>query len=292
MKDSIFILTALLLFGCSEKPHSSLSEKPVVFVSIMPQMGLTKLLAGDLVDIHPLIGEGRSPHAYAPTGRQLAQLAEADALLIIGEPFEKQLLKKITPLYPALSIIPTQTGIELRSMPHDHHGELCAHSHSGTDPHVWLSAENLSIIAKNIATALETIDPKNAAIYRKNYDSLAGRLSRLDVDIREQLHPYAGSRFYVFHPSFGYFSDAYGLEQISIELDGKSPSPKQLTRLIEQAKADRVNIIFVQKQFPISSAEAIANALGGTVVQLDPLAEDNIANLRLIADSIANSLKK
>ena len=292
MKGSIFILTALLLFGCSEKNSSTLPRKPVVFVSIMPQMGLAKLLAGDLVDIYPLIGEGRSPHAYAPTGRQLAQLAEADALLTIGEPFEKQLLKKIAPLYPALLIIPTQARIKLRAMPHDHHGELCAHNHGGTDPHVWLSPENLSILAKNIATALETIDPKNSKTYRENYDSLAGRLSRLDVDIREQLQPYAGSRFYVFHPSFGYFADAYGLEQIPIELDGKSPSPKQLTRLIEQANADGVSIIFVQKQFPISSAEAIANALGGTVVQLDPLAEDNIANLRLIADSIANSLKK
>jgi len=244
------------------------------------------------VDIHALIGDGRSPHAYAPTGRQLAQLAEADALLTIGEPFEKQLLKKITPLYPALLIIPTQAGIELRAMPHDHHGELCAHNHGGTDPHVWLSPENLSIIAKNITTALETIDPGNAEIYRDNYAYLTGQLSQLDVDIRKQLHPYAESRFYVFHPSFGYFADAYGLEQVPIELDGKSPSPKQLTRLIEQAKADKVNIIFVQKQFPISSAEAIAHALEGTVVQLDPLAEDNIANLRLIADSIANSLKK
>ena len=292
MKGAIHLLAALLIFGCAEKQGSADSGKPVVFVSIIPQTGLVRAIAGELAEIHTLIGEGQSPHAYEPTARQLAQLGEADALLTIGVPFETHLLKKIVPLYPDLPIISTHAGIERRTMPHKHHGEHCAHDHGAKDPHIWLSPSNMIAIAENISQALRTINPANADEYRKNSEQLTNELRQLDSEIRTILAPYAGSRFYVFHPSFGYFADDYGLEQVPVELEGKSPSPRQLASLIEQAKADDVKVVFVQTQFPIRSAEVISNALGGKVVQLDPLAEDSIANLRLIADSIAQTLEK
>ena len=292
MKGTIYILTALILSGCGEKHDSAPPEKPIVFVSIMPQAGLAKAVAGGLIEIHALVGEGRSPHAYAPTGLQLVRLGEADALLTIGEPFEKQLLKKIIPLYPELAIVPTHADITMRPMSHAHHDEQCTHAHGAMDPHIWLSPENAAAIAENISRALQQIDPNNAEIYQNNYEDLEGQLSQLDRDIRERLGDQKGSRFYVFHPSFGYFADAYGLEQVPIELDGKSPSPRQLAALIEQARIDGIKVVFVQKQFPVGSAKAIADALDGTVVQLDPLAEDSIANLQLIAESIAEALEK
>ena len=290
MKGAIHLLAALLLFGCAEKRETNDSGKPVVFVGIMPQAGLAKAIAGDLAEIHTLIGEGQSPHAYEPTARKLARLGDADVLLAIGMPFEKHLLKKIVPLYPDLPIVGTQAGIELRTMPHEHHGEHCDHGEK--DPHVWLNPLNAATIAQNICRALEQIDPDPAEAYRGNHDKLADQLRKLDAEIRAGLLSYKGSRFYVFHPSFGYFADAYGLEQVPVELDGKAPSPRQLVALIEQAKADSVKVVFVQKQFPADSAEAIAHAIDGTVVQLDPLAEDVVANLRLIAESIAQTLKK
>ncbi len=291
MKNTLYLLAALMLFGCAEKREPG-SGKPVVFVSIPPQAGLVRAIAGDRVEIHTLVGEGQSPHAYEPTARQLARLGEADALLTIGMPFEKHLLTKIVPLYPDLPIIGTQDGIELRAMPHKHHGEHCSVDHGAKDPHVWLSPANTISIATAIFQALEKIDPANADKYRRNFGKLATEFRQLDDDIRAMLAPYAGSRFYVFHPSFGYFADAYGLEQIPVELDGKAPSPRQLVALIEQAKADGVKVVFVQKQFPAGSAKAIADAIGGTVAQLDPLAEDSVANLRLIAESIVQALEK
>ena len=290
MKNTIHLLAVLLLFGCAEKQKSGGSWNPVVFVSIQPQSGLAKAIAGDRVEIHTLVGKGQSPHAYEPTARQLTRLGEADALLGIGMPFEKHLLKKIVPLYPDLPIIGTQAGIKLRTMPHEHHGEHCTADHGAVDPHVWLSPANAIVLAENMAQTLGKIDPGNADKYREHLEKLATELKQLDKDIRDRLAPYAGSRFYVFHPSFGYFADAYGLKQVSVELDGKAPSPRQLVALIEQAKSDDIKVVFVQKQFPADSAKAIALAIDGTVVQLDPLAEDVVANLRLIAESIEKAL--
>lgn len=290
MKNTLHLLAALMLLGCAEKREPGGSGKPILFTSIQPQAGLARIIGGDLIEVYTLVGEGQSPHAYEPTARQLVRLGEADALLTIGMPFEKHLLKKIVPLYPDLPIIGTEEDIELRAMPHEHHGEHCSGDHGAKDPHVWLSPANAISIASAISQALEKIDPDNTNEYRKNLEKLTAELRQLDDEIRAMLAPYAGSRFYVFHPSFGYFADAYGLEQIPVELDGKAPSPRQLAALIEQAQADGVKVVFVQKQFPAGTAKAVADAIGGTVVQLDPLAEDSVANLRLIADSIGKAL--
>lgn len=292
MKRKRYLLIALLLIGCSEPREKPAGGKPVAFASIPPQAGLLKRIAGDRMEVRTLVDPGQSPHAYEPTARQLSALGESDALFTIGMQFERQLVKKIAPLYPNLAVVESAAGIELRTMPHAHHGEDCDHGHGNTDPHVWLAPRQAKELAQNMARALEGIDPENAATYRANALELAVELDALDAQIGAQLAPFKGGRFYVFHPSFGYFADAYGLVQIPIELDGKSPSPRQLAQLIEQAKADGVKVVFVQKQFPSDSAQAVADAIGGRVVPLDPLAEELLANLREIADALAMAMGK
>jgi zinc transport system substrate-binding protein len=292
MKSTIYLLAAFLLAGCTDQQESTTLDKPLVFVSIMPQAGLAKTIAGDLIDIQTLVGAGQTPHAYEPTARQLVQLGKASALITIGVPFERRLLQKIEPLYPDLAVIESQRGVTLLAMSHAHHEGECSHAHGEYDPHIWLSPTNLILIAQNLCQTFEQIDPSNTETYRENSERLVQQLKQLDANNRLKLAACSGSRIYVFHPSFGYFCEAYELKQIAVEVDGKSPSPRQLSNLIEQARSDGVKVLFVQKQFPADSATAIAQAIDGIVIPLDPLAEDSIANLQLIADSIASALKK
>ena len=95
----------------------------------------------------------------------------------------------------------------------------------------------------------------------------------------------------VFHPSWGYFADAYGLEQIPIEMEGKEPKPSQLRRLIEFARERGIKVIFVQPQTSTKNAETIARAIGGQVIVADPLAEDWIGNLRQQAEKFRRALR-
>lgn len=284
MKGTILFLSMILLLGCAPQQDTTDPAKPTVFVSIPPQAGLAEMMAGDSVNIVTLVGEGQSPHAYEPTAKQLTQLGEAEILFTIGVPFEQALLNKIKPLYPKLKIVETDAGIQKRAMPHAHHGEHCTHEHGQPDPHVWLSPENCAVISASLFKELAPLGADEAS-----YTQLKNTLTDLHTEISKKLEPYHGSRFYVFHPSFGYFADRYGLKQIPIELEGKSPSPRQLAELIEQAKEDQVKIIFVQKQFPSGSADAVAKAIGGSVIFLDPLAEDVVDNLRKISEAIVVS---
>ena len=77
-----------------------------------------------------------------------------------------------------------------------------------------------------------------------------------------------------------------------MEAGGKEPGAKQLAGIIDQAREIGAKVIFVQPQFSKKSAELIAGAIGGTVVPMDPLARDVLANLEEMAKTVAGSFNK
>ena len=191
-----------------------------------------------------------------------------------------------------MKIIDVAAGVRKLAMDegcceHDHAGHA---DHGGApDPHVWLSPPLLKTQAENIAAALIEADPANADEYRQNLAALLERIEAVHGRIERKLAPYRGRSFYVFHPGFGYFADAYGLHEVAIEAGGRSPAPKQLKSLIEKAQSERAKTIFVQPQFDPNSAKAIADAIGGEVVPIDGLKRDVLHNLEDIAAKIEKS---
>ena len=137
-----------------------------------------------------------------------------------------------------------------------------------------------------IRDTLVAYDPDGTAEYHANCARLTDELRQLDQSLKQALQPLAGSAMYVFHPAYGYFCRAYNLRQKAINPSGKPPGAKHLARLIEEAKNDRVRVIFVQPQFSDKSAGTIAKAVNARVVALDPLAKDYIANMKFIAGQL------
>jgi zinc transport system substrate-binding protein len=274
-----------------------------VFTSILPQEYFVERIGGDRVEVQALVAPGRSPATYEPTPRQMASLSEAKIFFRIGVPFENAFMPKIQDLTQGLRIVDTREGITLREMKAHHHGddgyqhedhhadEEHHHHHGGTDPHVWLSPRLVKIQARTIADALIDIDPAGRAIYEKNLAAFVADLDVLDAHLAEALAPVKGKTFMVFHPAWGYFADAYGLEQTPIEIEGKDPSGQQLVRVIEMAKEQGVRVIFVQPQFSRQSAERVAGAIDGAVLPIDPLARDYVGNLERVATEIREALQ-
>jgi len=291
-----------LAWGQGEKP------KIPVFVSILPQAYFLERIGGSYVDVEVLIGAGQSPHSYEPTPKQMAKLATAKAFFSIGVPVEKGVLRKIRQSHKQLIIVETQQGITYRYLAgHDHdHGDSHGKAHSTEglvtyapatagqktpDPHIWMAPKLVKIQARNIYEALNRLDPAHKQEYATNLRAFDADLDRVDARISRALAPFKGRKMYVFHPSFGYFANAYGLIQVPIEIEGKEPGARQLAKLIDQAKKDRVKVMFVQPQFSARSAEAVAKAIGGVVVPIDPLARDYLANLDSIAAAVEGGLR-
>jgi zinc transport system substrate-binding protein len=278
----------LLLALSTLAPISAVAEDSErqlkVFVSILPQAYFVERVGGPDVNVEVLVGPGQSPETFEPTPQQLASLAQADIYFHIGLPFEDRLLEKIHATMKDLPIIDTRQGIKLRALHSEHEGV-------NTDPHVWLDPKLVSIQAETICKAFIRLDSTHSVRYEENLHAFQTDLRNVDVKIAQTLKPLKGRTFYVFHPSFGYFADAYGLIQTAVETDGKEPSAKQLATLIDDARREGVKVIFIQPQFSSKSAEVVAKAIGGTVVPLDPLSRDYLGNLEDIADKIARALK-
>ena len=291
----ILIFVALIASaqgGCDDgAPSADASSAALtVAVSILPQAEFVRRIGGPHVRPLVLVGPGQSPATFDPTLKQMARLAHARLYFRIGVAFEDRLVAKMRETYPDLRIVDTRRGIVPRSM--DEGGDLGDHHHLGKpDPHIWLNPRLVKIQSRTICDALKQADPDHAADYERNLRGFEADLDAVDAMIARLLAPLKGGEFFVFHPAFGYFGDAYGLRQVAVETGGKEPTARQLSALIARAKRQHVRLILVQQQFAAAGAKAVADAIGGAVVAVDPLAEDYLENLRRIAAAVAESLR-
>ncbi len=281
---SIFLL--FLCFFCPLQLAAGNGTELDVFVSIPPQKWLCEQLGEDLLKVRILVGKGQEPHGFEPTPRQIQLLAGSTLFFTVGMEFEREIVRRLQTGSPDLRIVDSSKSIQKISMAGAGHGHK-----TGLDPHVWLFPINLKSMAAVMVSALVEEDPEHAKVYEKNLHNLNNQLDKLDHSIAAKLAPYSGASFFVFHPAFGYFAHGYQMHQVAVETSGKSPTPRQLFRLIRKAKAENVQVIFVQPQFDPRSAESVANAIGGRVIALDSLAEDVAGNLEIMATKIEQALK-
>ncbi|HPB66915.1 MAG TPA: zinc ABC transporter substrate-binding protein, partial [Spirochaetales bacterium] len=268
-------LIVALVVGCgAERPDDG--TLPVVIVSIEPQAYFVERIAGERVSVSVLVGPGQSPHSYEPTPRQMADLAAASMWLCVGAEFEKTLRPKAAALYKGLPIVDTTKGVEYRRLEaHDHdddHDDY--HDEGGLDPHVWLGRQAVKAMAASIRDALSAADPAGAAAYAANHDAFVRDVDAVYDDLASRLAGLRGTTAFVYHPAFGYLLDEFGIAQEAVETGGKEPTQKALAALIAAARDDGAKLIFVQAQFPTSAAKAVADAIGASVVPIDPLARD------------------
>lgn len=294
MKKAIYItlLTFSMLNIFGSVNTEATTDKLQVFTSVIPQKFIVDKIGGERVECSVLVSPGKNPATYQPTPRQIVKLSGADTLFTIGVPFEAAYLDKILSTLDNLKVIDSSKGIKKRAIEEGHdHGE---EEHSDTeelDPHTWLSPVLSKIIAKNILLSLIESDPEGEEYYTKRFNILIKELDSITEELHIILDPYKGSVVFVYHPSFGYFLDEFGLVQEAVETGGKEPTPRGLEQIITEAKDDGAKIIVVQPEFSIKSAEVIAKAISGTVTTLNPLHLDYIENLRHIALEISKAYK-
>jgi len=259
-----------------------------VSVSLPPQVWLVESIGGSRVTVKALVSPGDSEETYAPTDAQVTTTLRSAIFFRIGASFEE------APWFRALAasrleIVDLRSGVEMLAMTdgagHGHGGES-AHE---TDPHVWTSPRRLATQARTIAATLATRDPAGRDLYERRLGDTVRELEHLDDELQSILSPHRGRAFFVFHPTWGYLASDYGLRQIAIEVEGKAPSDRDLTRLLALARMERPRALLVEPTVSGSGAAAVADAIGARVVRVDSLAPDVPQNLRRFARSLVES---
>lgn len=283
-------LASLTLGSCDAK--STGRDRGLIYVSLPPQATLAERLAGDRFDVAVLLGPGSSHEAYEPRPSQMRELAEAEIFVRAEVPFENAAWNRIVGVNPDMRVVrgfeaaPPSTEDE-----HDDHDEHDGHDHGPVDPHMWLDPANMKRQAEALAAALKEIDPDHAAEYDERLEGIVADIDALDRELRELLEPVRGRVFWVYHPAWGYFARAYGLEQQAIEREGREVGSRTLAGLIERARREEVRVIFIEPTTNRRNVTVLADEVGARVEVLNPLAPDYLENLRRVATAIAEALK-
>lgn len=294
MFRNIFTLFILLfassLVSCRHKPVES--NKMQLTVSINPQKYLAELIGGNKWEIQVMLPAGANHETYEPAPRDMERIASSKLYLALGAlDFETAWLDRFKASNPDMKVINTSDGIIMLGGHHHDNDEKNKDSrHTNTvDPHTWLSPSCMKIQALNICNAISGIDTANSTFYQTNLAKFNLLADSVDQVIKAKLHGCEGKYILIFHPALAYFARDYNLKQISIEQDGKEPSPALMSSLIKTAHDKSIKAIFISKEFDTRNAEAIAREIKAKVIVFDPMAVDWPVNLIHLADLIATN---
>ena len=236
---SVIILTAFS--ACIEGSAETYENDKLSVIAVnFPSYDLTRIIAGDSINLSMLLPPGADSHSYEPSPRDIIAIGSCDIFIYTGGESDAW-LGKILSAADASSTIPLSMMEITRNKPNR------SHSHDG-DEHVWTSPRNAVLIAKTIADTLCMLDPSNAKMYRNSLTSLLSDLDNLDrrfVNIIQNAKRNTivfGDRFPLRH-----FTDAYGLDYLAAFpgcAPETEPSAAAVASLIEKVRADKIPIVF------------------------------------------------
>ncbi len=297
LKSATAVL-ALSLAG----PVAAQSTEPIPVVATFSILGdMVERIGGEHVAVTTLVGPDGDTHVYKPTPADARAVSRAKVLIVNGLEFEGWLDRLVDASgFGGTRVVATE-GIEPIAYEdgdhdkhgHDEHGKdghgkddhghghgkkhaddehddhHAGHDHGAFDPHAWQSLGNAAIYARNIAKALAAADPENAADYERNRANYVGEIKAVDTEIRKIMGGLPADRRTVVtsHDAFQYFGRDYGLtflapQGLSTESEA---SAKDVARLIERIRKDRIAAVFVENITDSRLLEQIANETGATI---------------------------
>lgn len=259
-------VTVALLGSCSS-PNPA-GEPAVRFAVTIPPLEaiLAELTGGE--PVLPLLPPGMSPHTYEPRPRDAAAAERALALFYVAPTLDGWAAGMPAPSRVAVFDWvpePLRHGVG-----HTHDG----HSHGdGADPHFWLDPLAVKAVLPAWADALAELDPANGGRYRANAERFGAELDALHAELTQVLAPIHDRPFALFHPSFIYFVERYGLKAVAyVEPEpGKEAAPQHLASVIETVKASGARAVFSEPQLARKPAEVVAESAGVALAELDPM---------------------
>lgn len=260
------LVAGLTLAACGGQASTGTDDAPLTaMTSFYPLLYVTQQVGGDRVDATSLTPPGAEPHDLELSPNAVAQLGAADVVVYL-DGFQPAVDEAVEQTGPAI-VVDAADHTGLSGEPADEDG------HAGADPHFWLDPLRLGAVAADVAEALGTADPDGAAVYTANAERLRDELATLDAEFHEGLARCESSTIVVSHDAFGYLTETYGLEQVSIAgLDPEAePSPARLAEVAAVVEDEGVSTVFTESLVSSRVAETLAADLGVRAAVLDPL---------------------
>jgi zinc transport system substrate-binding protein len=281
---SLFLF--IFLFSCK----SGKNDAAGITVTIEPVKYFVDRLTSGTVDVNVMVPKGANPATYSPTTSQLMKLSSSGLYIQTGFlGFEEAWMGRLKELNPSMHVFNLSEYANLIKGGNHAHGD---HLHKeGVDPHLWMSPSVvLEFLSKLKEQLVKTFPDKKLQI-EKNYPVFRDEIRALDNAFSELSGELKQKKFMIFHPALTYLARDYELEQISIEYEGKEPSPQKLRDLIDMANVEDIRIIFIQAEFDQHNAEMVSDATSAQLIRINPLAYDWLNSMRQILELLRVHLK-
>lgn len=211
---------------------------------------LVRVVGGDRVSVATLVGPDEDAHVFEPRPTDAKTIAQTKLLVTNGlgfDPWAQKLAKSAG--YKGETVVASK-GVKPLAMTKEKSHDRKGHHHAEADPHAWQDPNNVVLYVRNIAAALEKIDPAGATTYQANTAAYVKELQTFDAWAKEQFAaiPAAKRKVITSHDAFGYFAAQYQIRFLApqgMSTDAE-PSAKQVAGLIRQIQRENIRAVFVE----------------------------------------------
>lgn len=198
-------------------------------------------------------------HDYSLTPSDMGKIENASLFIVNGlgmEPF----LDKVLHRYPRVPVLVLSDGIQ----PIKAEGRV--------NTHIWLSIPLAKLEIRHLADGLSRWDPGHATLYQRNASDYIQKLNLLENEMKAELAVFKGEPVISFYEAFSYFANDFGLLEKGriIRESGTIPSAKEMGKLVETVRREKIRALFVEPQCPSGVIRLLASQTDAGVVVLDP----------------------
>jgi ABC-type Zn uptake system ZnuABC Zn-binding protein ZnuA len=276
----LILLPWLFIYGCQRNPdklQAADRQKLKVVTTVAPITSIVENVGADKIDLAGIIPEGINSHTFEPIPSDSKLLSSADLIIINGldleTPTEKLAqgnLKKGASIFSLGDKTINQA---------DYIFDFSFPRKQGhPNPHLWLNPEYAMRYATLVRDELIRLDPKNQTAYGQNTAQFLKKAEALDQAIKESSKtvPENNRRLLTYHDSWPYFARRYGFQVIGAvqPSDFSDPSPREVARVIDQIRREKVPAVFGSEVFPSPVLEQIARETKSRYI--DKLRDDEL----------------
>ncbi len=251
------------------KPKYVDPGKIKVVTTLFPLYDMAKNIGANKAEVSLLLPPGVEPHTFEPKPSDIVRITEADIFVFTGkfmEPWAEDIIKGV--VNKNLIVVDASKGTKMiPAVFHDEDEPV-----GSLDPHIWLDFDNANIMVKNIAEALEARDPADKAFFKQKAAEYNTKLTEIDNSFKTALNTCKNREIvYGGHYAFGYMAKRYDLKYLAAQgvSPDAEPTAKDLTRLVEQIKKDKIKYVFYEELTSPKIAETIADETGAKLLLLN-----------------------
>ena len=257
----LFVLLGLGPIGLSGAAVASLR----VVTTVAPLTDMVRQVGGQALQVHGLVPAGVNSHTFQPAPGDVQYLAQADLAILNGlhleVPVEKLVRSSGKPGVTVLKL--GDTTISRADWVFDFSFPK-AHGHP--NPHLWLNVDYAMRYVTLIRDQVSALDRDNAAVYDRQAADYLSQLAHLDHCIAGAVSALAAPqrKLLTYHDSWPYFARRYGLTIVGAVQPANfaEPAPREVARLIDQLRREKVPAVFGSEVFPSKVLQKIATEAG------------------------------